>query len=656
VDRLDAKKGDGAISLTGAVSADGSIDIVGMARGVPIESIDYEPVRALGIEGDAQLFLVLGGTLDRPTGTADVRVDDAVRRGVRYGRGHLDVAVNGPRLTGRGYLGDDLFTLEHGVLDLKTLRFDVEGFLYDADVVRLLELDTGGQRVAVNVTGEFAVRGRIGDTPGISGRAALNEVRVAINDFRFMNEKDVAITADDDRFRLRRARFRGDELVFDLSGRATYDRMRLAIRGLADLGALSSLVEPVTSSAGRLLFEGTASGPWGDPRLYGKAEVEGGSATIRGLPTPIEDVTGVVTLNAKSIRFAGFSGRLAGGRVGVDGQLDLAGFGIRDYRFRATLDRLTLQLTEDLELGASTVRDGLLLRRGKRGLPFITGDVEVSDLRYTRDLRMIQISDLSLDRLTAGASSGTPKILEEKNDAFEYDVRLHGKRNLTVRNNLVDATLRIDDEEEPLRLVGTNQLYGFLGRVLGTRGQVRFQGQVFDLRYASLVWRDKLRPDNPTFRVTADGQVRDWRVSITAEGTVDDYKITLTSQPYLSNEDLAFLLLTGMTKAERAQYGGSEIAPFSDIVSNVSGDVIPVDVRIYNEYSEKAGKDTTRISVGKQFTEDVWAAVSSSVGKEREIEANLEYKINDNFSLFADYDNESQTGNLGVDLRFRLEF
>jgi translocation and assembly module TamB len=657
VDRFDAKKGDGAISLTGAVFADGAIDIMGIAREVPIGSIDYEPVRELGIEGDAQVFVVLGGTLDRPKGTADVRVDDAVRRGVRYGMSHLAIEVAGPRLVGTGTIGDDLFTLEHGVLDLGTRRFDVEGFAYDLDVIRLLELDTHGQRLAVNLTGELAIRGRLGDVPGITGRATLNEVRVQINDFRFMNEKDIAITADGDKFRLRRARFRGDELVFDLSGRATYERMRLQIRGLADLGALASLVEPVTSSGGLLRFEGTVSGAWNDPRLYGKAQVEGGSAVIRGLPTPVEDVTGAITLNAKSIRFSGFSGRMAGGRVGVDGQLDLEGFGIRDYRFRASIDRVSLQLTEDLELSASTVKDGLLLRRGKRDLPYLTGDVEISDLRYTRDLRMIQISDLSLDRLTGvRAGTGTPKILEEKNDAFEYDVRLHGKRNLTVRNNLIDASLRIDDEEEPLRLVGTNQAYGFLGRVLGTKGQVRFQGQVFDLRYASLVFRDKLRPDNPYFRVTADGQVRDWRVSITAEGTIEDYKITITSQPYLSNEDLVFLLLTGMTKAERVQYGGSEIAPFSDLVSNVSGDVIPVDVRIYNEYSEKAGKDTTRISVGKQVTEDVWIALSSSVGNEREIEADLEYKINDNFSLFADYDNESQAGNLGVDLRFRLEF
>jgi translocation and assembly module TamB len=655
VGRFDAKKGGGAISLTGAVFADGAVDIMGIAREVPLSSIDYAPFRALGVGGLAQVFLNVGGTRASPEGAIDLRVDDAEHRGVRYGPSHVEIGIDGALLTGRGNLGGERVTLEHGELDLRSKRFALEAFAYRLDLVPLLGVDTKGQRAAVTVTGEVDLRGRIGAELGLTGRAAVDEVSVDVNDFRFENEGPVVLTADRDRFRLRRARFRGDRLVFDLSGRATVERVSLALHGIADLSALADLVGPVTSSSGRLVVDGTASGPWGDPRFYGRAAVQDGAAIVSGFPTPIEDVTGAITFGAKSIRFSDFSAKAADGRIDVDGQLDLDAFAVKDYRFRATLDRLFLQPSEEMSFTASSAKDGLFLRRGKRGLPLVTGDVEVSDFKYTRDLRMVQLSDLSLSRFTAPGASA-PRVLEEKNDAFEYDVRLHGKRNLAVRNNLVDAALRIDDEEEPLRLVGTNQSYGLLGRVLGTRGQVRFQGQVFDLRYASLVFRDKLRPDNPYFRVTADGQVRDWRVSITAEGTVDDYKIKLTSQPYLSNEDLVFLLLTGMTKAERQQYGGSEIAPISDLVSNVGGEVIPVEVRIYSEYSEIAGKDTTRISLGKRVADDIWVAVTSSVGKEREIEANVEYKLNDNFSLFGDYDNESQAGNLGVDLRFRLEF
>jgi len=226
-----------------------------------------------------------------------------------------------------------------------------------------------------------------------------------------------------------------------------------------------------------------------------------------------------------------------------------------------------------------------------------------------------------------------------------------------VRNNILDARLRIDDREEPLRLVGTNQTFGFLGRILGTRGRVRYAGKVFEIRYAAVSFRDRYRPDNPHFRVTADGEVRDWKVTVTAEGTVDNYEIKLSSQPYLSREDLVFLLMTGMTKAELAQFGSSGLtAVGTPLFGEVGGDLIPVELRLYNAYSEKAGTDTTRVSVEKQITEDIWASLTSSLGQEREIKANLEYKIDDNFSIMLDFDNESQFGNLGIDLKYRLEF
>jgi hypothetical protein len=46
------------------------------------------------------------------------------------------------------------------------------------------------------------------------------------------------------------------------------------------------------------------------------------------------------------------------------------------------------------------------------------------------------------------------------------------------------------------------------------------------------------------------------------------------------------------------------------------------------------------------------------VGQERDIKANLDYKISDSLSLSADYenDNESQVGNVGLGFKYRLEF
>jgi hypothetical protein len=678
VNELGLPKGDGTISITGAVLPDGSLDFIGVASEIELSSIDNPAFAKVGVEATGQLFLRLEGTTDRPVGWGDLRLGEAEHRGIRYGPSHLELEIDGPAVTAQGKVGGDGLIVEHGLIDLDRSRFEIEGFVRDLNVIDLFELDSGGHRVALEVTGELSLSGRFAAKPKLTGYAEFESVRFSVDDFEFANKSPLKIKARRDRFRIHRTRFSGRRLAFDLSGRAGLEKIDLKIKGLADLSLLGEVTKTVSDSAGRMTFQARATGKWTDPSFRGAAEVIDGAVKIKGFPDRIQEIKGDVELGAKVIRFNNFTARTAKGRVEVDGQLTLAGLDVDDYRFIAHANGLELSPLADLSFTASTVEDGLLLRPGKtinlpggetRRLPTITGDVEISNLKFTRDLRMVSVSDLTVDRLTGTKTRlSRPRVFEEKNDRFAFDIRLHGSRSLKVRNNILDADLRIDDVEDPLRLVGTNQIFGFRGRVLGTRGQLRFAGKRFDLRYAAVSFRDPLRPENPYFRVTADGQVRDWKVTITAEGTVDEYEIRLSSQPSLSKEDVVFLLLTGMTRAEHRQFGSSGLsgigAPLLDQMGP-GGELIPIEVQIYSEYSERAGTDTTRVSLGRWVTEDVWIAISSSVGQERDIKANLDYKIGeglanpgDSLSLSADYenDNESQIGNVGLDLKYRLEF
>ncbi len=662
VNHLDLDKGKGTISITGAVMRNGSLNFLGVARNVDLSTIDYPLIKDLGLSGTGQVFAVIDGTMKHPTGRADVRLSELVYNGRTYGASHLELELDDKIVLGRGSVAGRLLTLEHGRIDIETERFEVEAFAYDVDLVSVLGIDTRGKKAELHVTGEAALEGKLGAKPKLTGYAELHSVRFAIDDFEFKNERPVEIVARRDKFKLSSpVRFRGSRVVFDISGAAGLERIsNIAIAGIADLSLVSKLVGPVKKSSGHVRFEARIKGSWDDPFFRGQADVEDGAFTVSGFPNPIEKVAGRVVLGAKQIRFQDFSATSAGGTMSMEGQMTLAGLDVDDYRFGMKLEGLELALSEDLSLKISTVSNGLVLRPGKkRNLPTVTGDIKLTSLRYTQDLKMIQVSDLSIDRLT-GTKLHTrkPRILDEEKDKFAFDIFLHGDRNLLIRNNLVDANIRIDDTEEPLRLVGTNQMYGFLGRVFARKGgQVRFAGKTFDVRYAAVSFKDPLRPENPHFRVTADGQLRDWTVTVTAQGTPEEYEIKLTSQPTLSEEDLVFLLFTGMTKAEHAQFGSRGIAGIgAPILGNVGGDLIPLELRIFTEYSEKAGTDTTRVSVGKRITKDVWISVSSSLGQDRDIEANLEYKINDNFSLSANYDNESEAGNLGLDLKFRLEF
>ena len=175
--------------------------------------------------------------------------------------------------------------------------------------------------------------------------------------------------------------------------------------------------------------------------------------------------------------------------------------------------------------------------------------------------------------------------------------------------------------------------------------------------YAAVDFQDADRPENPNFQVIADGAVRDWKVTLTAEGTVDEYELKFSSQPYLSKEDIAFLILTGLTQAENRQFNRGVNLGMPLIGQLGPGGALPVELQVYSQYSDNAGKDTTRIAMGRWINDDIWVSISSAVGQTRDVEAHVDYKINDEVSLSGRYEEgEQSTGNVGVDLKFRLEF
>ena len=79
-------------------------------------------------------------------------------------------------------------------------------------------------------------------------------------------------------------------------------------------------------------------------------------------------------------------------------------------------------------------------------------------------------------------------------------------------------------------------------------------------------------------------------------------------------------------------------------------------------YSPLTGRSEPTVTIGKRITKDVSANVSTSLSEDRELYANVRWRLGKNFSVQGSYDNvnnqvtSSAVGNLGVDLRWRVEF
>jgi translocation and assembly module TamB len=170
--------------------------------------------------------------------------------------------------------------------------------------------------------------------------------------------------------------------------------------------------------------------------------------------------------------------------------------------------------------------------------------------------------------------------------------------------------------------------------------------------------------------VSAETELRDWRVRIQALGSAESFRIFTTSEPELPEEDIALLLVFGVTRDElgdpesnTGQVFGQAALEALAAVTGVDQEVrrvVPIDeIRLGSSYSTQTNRSEPTLSIGKHVTNNVRVTATTGLGENRDVSANAEWRLNRNLSVQGAYDNnneQSTLGNFGVDLRFRLEF
>jgi len=78
-------------------------------------------------------------------------------------------------------------------------------------------------------------------------------------------------------------------------------------------------------------------------------------------------------------------------------------------------------------------------------------------------------------------------------------------------------------------------------------------------------------------------------------------------------------------------------------------------------YSSRTGRTEPTITIGKRLSDRIRANVTSGVAESREIRSNVEWQLSPRVSVEGSYDNvndisSSSLGNLGADVRWRMEF
>lgn len=465
-----------------------------------------------------------------------------------------------------------------------------------------------------------------------------------------------------------------------------------------DLAVLERIVPKVERADGKIVGSVHVGGKARSPTVAGELHMTGSAFEVHGLSSAITDFHVDVKATATELSLSG-AGKFAGGSVDVDGSLPIRGFELGTFEGHVVAQDVRLAPADGI---AAMFDANLAVTYQARGrgdgsaLPRVTGDVVISSFDYTRPIALTT----DLTQLGTRAKRTEVDAYDPSLDFVTFDLHLRSRAPLVIKNNLAEVQLAIDSGT--LDVTGTNQRIGLRG---GLRtlpgGRFHFQQSDFEVRQGRIRFDDPTRVA-PNVDVTAVTEYRRytdtgpaaatgvetgggptaastgatrggslWRITLHAYGDADNLRVDMTSEPTLSQEDIVLLLAVGMTRAELDQLEASSLG--ASLALNYLGatsgadravkQVLPIidDFRFGSAYSTVTGKTEPQLTVGKRLSNDLRASVTAGLSEDRELRSNIEWRLNNRLSVQGSYDNindvsSSAVGNLGVDLRWRLEF
>lgn len=475
-------------------------------------------------------------------------------------------------------------------------------------------------------------------------------------------------------------------LVVDFGGQATTDivieaevkktkgpspslHARLVLP-LLPLDKLEDFVPRLERASGTARAQISIDGTLAAPTWSGFVELEKGAFALRGFGMPLSETRGRIDLDPKRGVTAKLHGELGGGTLDVTGGAELRGFSMGDVDFRVAAKDVHFQQGDAMSMTATADLHGTWSppAEGEPSLPIkLDGSVDLDSFLYSKPIKVFDINAVQ------SAQRTVVEIYDPTRDSVIFDLALRAPRGLAVKNNLVDMTVNIGPQG--LRVAGTNQKFGLEGLVSVTPGGIfRLHNNDFKITEGSLRFEDedKIEPiidvlARTEFRRSVQtGSAAEWLLKLHAYGPSNDLRLDLTSEPALAQEDVIALLTIGMTRAEAAQIGTAALSGGLDFFANLAGvdqqlkQAIPVidDFRFGTAYSLRTNRTEPQVTIGKRLTDSLRASITSGIGEQRTVIANVEWRLSQNSSVQLNYDNANNVSsvNVGVDFRLRFEF
>lgn len=412
-------------------------------------------------------------------------------------------------------------------------------------------------------------------------------------------------------------------LVLDLPGTGAF---LAALEGPLDLGVLGAL-----PGLEGLLFSGTAlanllaRGSLEAPEIEGRIRMESGRIEVVDAGLLVEDISLDLTGRNRGIRLDRLEGSDgAGGRIHVEGALDLSPEKGFPFRVEARLQKARLLQTELL----TTTADGTLLFQGSREGADLSGRI-LFDPTLMGIPERLNKGPVDLAVTEINRAEGDPRGPVKGGPSFpliRLDLTLGIPARCVIRGRGLDAELAGD-----LRVLGTSASPDLRGDLHLVRGTFRFLDRVFSLTQGTVLLSGT-RASEVLLKMEARVAASDITARIALDGPADAFKISLSSTPDLPQEEILARILF---KRPAGSLNPLQAAQLAFSLSELTGkrlfpDLLGMTRRALGvdrlDIQSETGTGETSLSIGKYVSETVYVGVIQNLqsgGQDIKVEAEI---------------------------------
>lgn len=512
------------------------------------------------------------------------------------------------------------------------------------------------------LVGQWNLEGDLQSSKKWNGKFNVEKLTMQQGDWSVGLQDSVQIEVKEGVVKLPQTNLIGSSTEFEVEGKlnATDKKVEGKVFGQVNLRALALLPWQMVRSEGMSEINARIGGTLDSPQLVGNFSIRNGLIQFRGFPHTIESIQMQGTLDQNQIFVDQVKATLGEGSLVAQGMLFWSSrLAQTKVKFNGEADHINLRFPVWLPAELS----GRYSLTGPISRPLFEGDFTVHKATYRDEW------DWKSRILTFRQSARFARIYRSEEEHIQFNLlfRSEGK-NFFLKNNLASA--RMDGE---LRLVGTDQALGLLGKVEVIEGEVEFLDNTFELS-SGIVNFNRRETVNASFDINARTRVQDTEILLDIRTEKDDVVAFLSSTPPKDETNIIALLTLGVDADELIASGAAGENLSSSILPSVLAGPVQsrlqtglkkaklVDTLQFVPYFSEDTKTTgLKMIVGKNLFHKVRLLYSTDLfeaGAENTVR--LEQSFNEHVSLQGSLrdnrEEDEEEIDVGIDFEFKFEF